>query len=92
MTATRWKSNALEMLDWFDEEPENLIVSLSNQTMPIIEGEAENQDEQIPVNSEEEEDQIPSSAANPSVKRTGRLSTYCCTINHWTGSLNTPRG
>ncbi len=59
MTATRWKSNALEMLDWFDEEPENLIVSLSNQTMPIIEGDAENQDEQIPVNSEEEEDQIP---------------------------------
>lgn len=59
MTATRWKSNALEMLDWFDEEPENLIVSLSNQTIPIIEGEAENQDEQIPVNSEEQEDQIP---------------------------------
>ena len=59
MTATRWKSNALEMLEWFDEEPENLIVSLSDQTIPIIEGDAENQDEQIPVNSEEEEDQIP---------------------------------
>ena len=59
MTATRWKSNALEMLEWFDEEPENLIVSLSDLTIPIIEGDAENQDEQIPVNSEEEEDQIP---------------------------------
>ncbi|MFC2055892.1 LON peptidase substrate-binding domain-containing protein, partial [Chloroflexota bacterium] len=59
MTATRWKSNTLEMLDWFDEDPENLITLLSSQTIPIIEGEAENQDEQIPVNSEEEEDQIP---------------------------------
>ena len=59
MTATRWKSNTQEMFDWFDEEPENLIISLSNQTIPIIEGEAENQDEQIPVKSEEEEDQIP---------------------------------